>query len=106
MSNPWAGQMVKHITSRRRPRWFWNLFFGVAIFLILISFLFFIYNVLCDHSIYESEQIFIACQETNLITDIKDILYNHKSELVKTLNSSYNISTNLIIVLEDILKSI
>ena len=111
MSNPWAGQMAKHIASRRRPRWFWNLFFGVAIFLILISFLFFIYNVLCDHSIYESEQIFIACQETNLITDINsfEIVEKDKQEvkifkLKETIKSGDKITVTVSSISGDLIQ--
>lgn len=63
---------------------------------------FFIY-IICCYKI-KMNYIFLENNETKtqLVEDMKEILLNDNVKLINTLNSKYNISNNLIIVLEEI----
>ena len=69
MSHPYAGQMAKTLTAKKRPRYVWNLFFCGLIGLILLMYLVFVYGVLCDHITSDHVQIYLDHDENRLVTD-------------------------------------
>lgn len=69
MSNPWSGMLAKSINSKKRSRTFWNMFFSLGIIIILTCMSVFVYQIMCDYSNYESEQIFIEYKDGHLVTD-------------------------------------
>ena len=93
MSNPWSGMIAKTITSKKRSRLFWNLFFYSVIFVIALAMSVFVYQIVSDHSKYDEEQIFIEYKNGYLITDIASFKTpkNEEQEInIKTLIQSVN----------------
>ena len=70
MSNGWvAGQIAKSITSKKRPRWFWNVFFGTCIALIVIGVLYIFGQTSVDYFKHSEAHVFVEYKENQLITE-------------------------------------
>ena len=72
MSNPWSGKLAKSIMGKKRPRVFWNTFFGAMILITLIVSSIFLYQAISVCFKYDSEQIFIDYKDGYFITDITE----------------------------------
>ena len=70
MSNSWSGFVAKGITSKKRPKIFWNIFFTVLIFITLSAMSVFVYQLASEHYKHDSEQVFIAYKNGYLTTDV------------------------------------
>ena len=69
MSNPWSGKVAKSIASVRRPRSFWNVFFGVVIGVVLVGTTVLMLQILTDYVKYDAEQIFVEYKDGYLVTN-------------------------------------
>ena len=69
MSNSWAGMVAKSITSKKRPKIFWNIFFSIGIFIVMIGMCLCFYQVVCERFSYDSEQLFVEYKNGCLTTD-------------------------------------
>ena len=69
MSNSWVGGLAKIITSRKRTKKFWNIFFVTIIMLILLALSAFLYQLVAENVTYQSEQTFIEYTDGQLITE-------------------------------------
>lgn len=106
MNNPWlAGQIAKILTSKKRSRKFWNIFFS-SIILILFAFAFvFLYRILCDHLVHKEEHIFVDCYDGFLITDIgsyKIADENEQKVNISTLKAVVNNGDKIVLFLSEI----
>ena len=70
MITPWAGQVAKHIMSKKRPRSFWNVFFSVGIFLILFFVSTPYFKMVSERVTYTTSQTFIEYKDGHLYTDV------------------------------------
>ena len=70
MINPGlSGQIAKSITSKKRPRSFWNVFLGTLIALIVIPLSCGFMQVASDTFYHREEHIFVEYKENQLITE-------------------------------------
>ena len=83
MSNSWSGFVAKSITSKKRPKSFWNIFFIIAIIIVLSVMCVFIYQVASEHFKHDSEQVFVEYKNGYLTTDSNSfkIHENDKQEI-------------------------
>ena len=68
MSNPWSGQLAKFLTSKKRTRRFWNVFFSIFTSIIIIALCIFIYQLISENVVYQTEQKFVEYKDGYLIT--------------------------------------
>ena len=69
MSNGWlAGQIAKSVTAKKRPRWFWNVFFGILITLIVLSITYGFFQVAAHHFNHSEEHVFVEYKDQYLVT--------------------------------------
>lgn len=66
----WAGHIGKSIASKKRPRIFWNFFWGGGIILIIFAMLSFTFQATADRLTYSLEQFFVEQEAGYLITDV------------------------------------
>ena len=64
-----AGRIAKSITSKKRPRWFWNVFLGTLIAIIVITLSCGFIQVASDTFNHREEHIFVEYKENQLITE-------------------------------------
>ena len=100
MSNPWSGKLAKSIMGKKRPRVFWNTFFGAMILITLIVSSIFLYQVISGCFKYDTEQVFIDYKDGYFITDVTEyeLPKNPESKnimLIHRLNSGDKISLSV-----------
>lgn len=111
MSNPWAGQLAKNITSKKRSRLFWNVFFSILILGVVFAMSCFVYQVVAERCTYDSEQIFIEYKNEWLTTDVSSFKIPESdkqeikiSNLTKIVNSGETITMTVSSVSGELLE--
>lgn len=69
MNGYWAGQTAKIITSKKKTKQFWNLFYSSALLIICCVLFIFVFQIFCENNTYEAKQIFIEYTDNHIITD-------------------------------------
>ncbi len=64
-----AGKVAKIIYDKKHTRLYWNVVFGVFILIIIIVFLAFLFQFMCDRMSYEESRAYVEYKDRRLITD-------------------------------------
>ena len=106
MSNPWiSGQFAKLVTNKKRPRWFWNVFFSVLIIFILILECVLIFQVVADYVKHTEEHVFVEYKNQMLITytsSFEVAEYNKQKVEIQGLIEKVDVGETITIAVSDI----
>ena len=70
MSSPWAGPFARAVTSKKRTRKFWNVFFGIMITASVILMTAPFCLVISERCTYDREEIFVEYKDGVLATSV------------------------------------